>query len=89
VVDEAVRLSVIDEVKGQSVRRSVCFALLLHLVPTLSRLHLVGYSVDHGDDYGLRRKSGVDVLRSQARFGLCHRTPSSNPTLSRFVVQSK
>jgi len=54
-VDEAVRLGVSDEVKGQSVRRSVCFllrprfargyegqvALLLLLVVTLSRLPLV------------------------------------------------
>ena len=29
-----------------------------------------------------RRKSGVDVLHSQARFGLCHRTPSQQPPYS-------
>jgi hypothetical protein len=29
-----------------------------------------------------RRKSGVDVLHSQARFGLCHRTPNQQPRSS-------
>jgi len=30
-----------------------------------------------------RCKSGVDVLHSQARFGLCHRTPSQQPLFLR------
>ncbi len=33
------------------------------------------------ESHPARRKSGVDVLHSQARFGLCHRTPSQQPSL--------
>jgi hypothetical protein len=54
--DEAVRLSVTDEVKGQRMRRSACVALLLHLVGYTSSTRLVGCTRGHQASHVMHRR---------------------------------